>query len=113
MAIRPTKPIFAIRKRNILQQHLIGIDMNTTELIAKVAETAGPSTVDAKKAVEATLSALATAVTEEDKVALISFDTFSVTTPAAHQGVNPTTGAAITIPEKKAVAVTAGAEMAL
>ena len=83
--------------------------MNKTELIAKVAETAGLSKVDAKKAVEATLSAIATAVKAEDKVALIGFGTFSVTTRA----VNPATGAAITIPEKKVVKFKAGAEMAL
>lgn len=87
--------------------------MNKTELIAKVAETAGLSKVDAKKAVEATLSAITTAVKAEDKVALIGFGTFSVTTRAAHQGVNPATGAAITIPEKKVVKFKAGAEMAL
>lgn len=47
--------------------------MNKTELIAKVAETAGLSKVDAKKAVEATLGAIAAAVKSEEKVALIGF----------------------------------------
>ena len=87
--------------------------MNKTELIAKVAETAGLSKADAKKAVEATLGTIATAIKSEDKVALIGFGTFSVATRAAHQGVNPATGASITIPEKKVVQFKAGADMAL
>ena len=74
--------------------------MNKTELIAKVAETAGLSKVDAKKAVEATLGAIAAAVKSEEKVDLIGFGTFSVNTRAAHKGVKPATGANITIPEK-------------
>ncbi|MGN0232928.1 MAG: HU family DNA-binding protein [Bacteroidaceae bacterium] len=87
--------------------------MNKTELIAKVAETAGLSKVDAKKAVEATLGAITAAVKSEDKVTLIGFGTFSVATRAAHQGVNPATGASITIPEKKVVKFKAGADLAI
>ena len=87
--------------------------MNKTELIAKVAETAGLSKVDAKKAVESTLGAIAAAVKSEEKVALIGFGTFSVNTRAAHQGVNPATGATITIPEKKVVKFKAGADLAI
>ncbi len=87
--------------------------MNKTELIAQVAETAGLSKVDAKKAVEATLAAITDAIKKEDKVALIGFGTFSVATRAAHQGVNPATGATITIAEKKVVKFKAGADMAL
>ena len=87
--------------------------MNKTELIAKVAETAGLSKVDAKKAVEATLGAIAAAVKSEENVALLGFGTFSVNTRAAHQGVNPATGATITIPEKKVVKFKAGADLAI
>lgn len=87
--------------------------MNKTELIAKVAETAGLNKVDAKRAVEKTLDAIATAIKNEDKVALIGFGTFSVTTRAAHQGINPATKESITIPEKKVVKFKAGSDMAL
>ena len=87
--------------------------MNKTELIAQVAETAGLSKADAKKAVEATLAAITDALKKEDKVALIGFGTFSVATRAAHQGVTPATGAAITIAEKKVVKFKAGADLAL
>ena len=77
--------------------------MNKTELIAKVAETAGLSKVDAKKAVEATLSAIATAVKDEDKVALIGFGTFSVVEKSARIGLNPRTKEKIEIPARKVV----------
>ncbi|MDD6125956.1 MAG: HU family DNA-binding protein, partial [Paraprevotella sp.] len=56
---------------------------------------------------------IAAAVKSEEKVALIGFGTFSVNTRAAHQGVNPATGAAITIPEKKVVKFKAGADLAI
>ena len=87
--------------------------MNKTELIAKVAETAGLSKVDAKKAVEATLGAIAAAVKSEEKVALIGFGTFSVNARAAHQGVNPASSATRTFREKKVVKFKAGADLAI
>ena len=42
--------------------------MNKTELVAKIAEGAGMSKVDAKKALEATLDAITAAVKAGDKV---------------------------------------------
>ena len=44
--------------------------MNKTELVAKIAEGAGMSKVDAKKALEATLDAITEALTKGDKVQL-------------------------------------------
>lgn len=55
--------------------------MNKTDLIAKIAEGAGLNKVDAKKALKATLEAITGAVKAGDKVALISFGTFSVAKP--------------------------------
>lgn len=45
--------------------------MNKTELINAIAENAGLAKTDAKKALEATLGAIAEAVKKGDKVALI------------------------------------------
>ena len=45
--------------------------MNKTELTAKIAEGAGLTKVDAKKALDATLDAITAAVKAGDKVALI------------------------------------------
>ena len=85
--------------------------MNKTELVAKIAEGAGLSKVDAKKALEATLDAITSAVKKDEKVALIGFGTFSVAKRAARKGVNVLTKKAINIPAKKIVKFKAGADL--
>ena len=87
--------------------------MNKTELVAKIAEGAGLSKVDAKKALEAALEAIGAAVKANDKVALVGFGTFSVAERGARQGINPATKQAITIPAKKVVKFKAGADLSL
>ena len=52
--------------------------MNKTELINAIAENAGLAKTDAKKALEATLGAIAEAVKKGDKVALIGFGNSNV-----------------------------------
>ena len=52
--------------------------MNKTELIAKIAETAGLSKVDAKKALDAAVEAVKDALVAGDKVQLVGFGTFAV-----------------------------------
>ena len=86
--------------------------MNKTELVAKIAEGAGLSKVDAKKALDATLEAIKKAVKKSDKVALVGFGTFSVAKRVARKGINPATKKAITIPAKKVVKFKAGKELA-
>ena len=85
--------------------------MNKTELVAKIAEGAGLSKVDAKKALEATLDAITAAVKGGDKVALIGFGTFSVTKRAARKGINVLTKKTINIPAKKVVKFKAGTDL--
>ena len=87
--------------------------MNKTELIAKIAEGSGLSKVDAKKALEATLEAITTALKADDQVALIGFGTFSTSERPERQGINPATKETITIPAKKVVKFKAGADLAL
>ena len=87
--------------------------MNKTELVAKIAEGAGLSKVDAKKALDAALDAIKKAVKKSDKVALVGFGTFSVAKRGARNGINPATKKAITIPAKKVVKFKAGKELAL
>ena len=87
--------------------------MNKTELIAKIAEGSGLSKVDAKKALEATLEAITTALKADDKVALIGFGTFSTSERPERQGINPATKETITLPAKKVVKFKAGADLAL
>ena len=52
--------------------------MNKTELINAIAENAGLNKADAKKALDATISAISEALKKGDKIALVGFGTFSV-----------------------------------
>ncbi|MCR4921821.1 MAG: HU family DNA-binding protein [Bacteroidaceae bacterium] len=87
--------------------------MNKTELTAKIAEGAGLSKADAKKALDATLAAIAKAVKDGDKVTLIGFGTFAASKRPARKGINPQTKKTITIAAKKVVKFKAGAGLAL
>jgi DNA-binding protein HU-beta len=86
--------------------------MNKTELIAKIAETAGLSKVDAKKALDAAVEAVKDALVAGDKVQLVGFGTFAVKEQPAREGINPATKAKITIPAKKVVKFKPGADLA-
>lgn len=85
--------------------------MNKTEFIATVAEKAGLSKVDAKKAVEAFAGTVSSELKSGGKVALLGFGVFSVLEKAARNGVNPKTKEPIHIPSRKAVKFKAGAEL--
>jgi DNA-binding protein HU-beta len=84
--------------------------MNKTDLVKKIAETAGINGVDAKKALEATTEAIKKAVAAGEKVQLVGFGTFAVKERPARQGVNPRSGEKIEISAKKVVKFSAGAE---
>ena len=86
--------------------------MNKSELVKAIAENAQLSQADAKKALDATLEAIAGAMKEGDKVALVGFGTFSVSERAAREGRNPATGEKMQIAAKKVVKFKAGAELA-
>ena len=65
--------------------------MNKTEFISSVAEKAGLSKADAKKAVDAFIETVSNELKEGGKVALLGFGSFSVTEKSARKGVNPRT----------------------
>lgn len=77
--------------------------MTKTDLIAAIAAGAGISKADAKKALDATTATIADAIKKGDKISLVGFGTFSTSTRAERTGVNPATGAKITIPAKTVV----------
>lgn len=85
--------------------------MNKTELIDKIAEGAGLTKADAKKALEATTAAIKDALVAGDKVALIGFGTFSVNERPSREGINPATKQKITIAAKKVAKFKAGADL--
>jgi DNA-binding protein HU-beta len=86
--------------------------MNKTQLIDAIAEKAGLTKADSKKALEAFVATVGETLAAGDKLALIGFGTFSVTERSARTGRNPQTGKTITIPAKKTVKFKAGAELA-
>ena len=85
--------------------------MNKTELVEKIAAGAGLSKVDAKKALDATVAAIKDALAKGDKIALVGFGTFSVSTRPAREGINPATKQKIKIAAKKVAKFPAGAEL--
>ena len=85
--------------------------MNKTELINAIAEKAGLSKADAKKALDAFVCSVEETLAKGDKLTLFGFGTFSVSEKAARTGINPATKATITIPAKKVAKFKAGAEL--
>ena len=77
--------------------------MTKVELIAAVAEKAGMTKVDAKKAVDAIMDAAKGELKKGGKIALVGFGTMSVATRPERKGRNPRTGKSIKIAAKKVV----------
>lgn len=85
--------------------------MNKTELVNAIAEKAGLSKTQAKDALDAALTAVADALAENDKVAILGFGTFSVVEKGERTGINPQTKQQITIAARKNIKFKAGAEL--
>lgn len=85
--------------------------MNKIELINAVAEKAGMTKVDARKAVDAFIDATKEELKKDGKLALVGFGTMFVTKRPARQGRNPRTGKAIKIAAKNAVRFKAAANL--
>ena len=86
--------------------------MNKAELIDAMAASSGLSKADAKKALDAFIEAVTAALQKGDRVALVGFGSFSVSTRSARKGRNPQTGAEIDIPAKKVVKFKVGNDLA-
>ena len=85
--------------------------MNKAELIDAIAEEAGLSKADAKKALEAFLASIEKTLKKGDKISLVGFGSWSVSEKPAREGRNPKTGETIKIAAKKVVKFKAGAEL--
>ena len=85
--------------------------MNKTDLVNAIAAT-GISKADSKQALDAALDAIAEALKQGDKVALLGFGTFAVTERPARTGINPATKEKIQIEAKKVIKFKPGAELA-
>lgn len=77
--------------------------MNKTDLVNEVAEKAGLSKADSKKALDAVLESISQALANEDKVQLLGFGTFAVVEKPAREGINPRTKEKIQIPARKVI----------
>ena len=82
--------------------------MNKAQLTDAVAAATDSSKAEAGRAVEATLSAIGSALAGGDSVSLVGFGTFNVRHRAARMGRNPQTGASIQIQASKSVGFKAG-----
>ncbi len=82
--------------------------MNKSELIEKVAAGAELNKKAAAAAVNATFDAIAAALAEGDKVAVLGFGTFETRERAARVGRNPQSGDPVDIPASKSPAFKAG-----
>ena len=85
--------------------------MTKAEIVSKVAEEAEISKVAAEKAFEAVIGTITDAFKKGDKLSLVGFGTFSISSRKARKGVNPRTGEAIKIPAKKIPKFSAGATL--
>ena len=74
--------------------------MNKSELVAKIAEGAELTKVQAEKALNSLIATTTAALKAGDKIALVGFGTFSAVTRAARTGRNPQTGKEMKIAEK-------------
>lgn len=85
--------------------------MNKSGLINAIAEKAGLSKTDSKKALDAFVESVTKSLKEEGRVSLIGFGTFLVGNRQARTGINPSTKKPIQIAAKKVVKFKPGTEL--
>jgi len=85
--------------------------MNKTELIAEMADKAGLTKADAKKALDAFIDTTAASLKKGDKISLVGFGSFDVAKRNARTGRNPKTGEPIKIAAKKVVKFRPGSDL--
>lgn len=89
-------------------QYSRGYNMNKSELVDAVAESADLSKASAARAVDAMVDAITKTLKKGDSVALLGFGTFLVRERAARSGRNPRTGETIKISASKVPAFKPG-----
>jgi nucleoid DNA-binding protein len=104
-----------IRIRDVFKSlnpyHQKEIKMTKAELVAKMAESAGITKVQAEKALATFTCAVSCALREKDKVTLVGFGTFSALKRAARTGRNPQTGKPLKIAAKTVGKFTPGKDL--
>lgn len=85
--------------------------MNKTELVEKVAESAGLTKTQAEAAINAFVETITDGLKAGDKITLKGFGTFEVRQREAREGRNPRTGETMTIAASKALAFKASSAL--
>jgi DNA-binding protein HU-beta len=85
-----------------------GQNVNKTELIDRIADSADISKAAAGRALDAAIDAITDSLKQADPVSLVGFGTFTVRDRAARTGRNPQTGAPIHIAAAKVPAFKPG-----
>jgi len=85
--------------------------MNKGELIDKIAKDSKISKVQASNALNSALDGVLSTLKKGNKVTLVGFGTFSVSSRKARTGRNPQTGAPLKIPAKKVTKFVPSAEL--
>ena len=93
------------------EKTLTGEKMNKADLIDRIAAGSNISKVQAATAIDTAVDSITAALKKGDRVALIGFGTFSVSSRKARNGRNPQTGATIKIAARKVAKFSAGAEL--
>ena len=82
--------------------------MNKTELVAAIADQAELSKKDSEKALKAFIDVVTDELKKGEKIQLVGFGPFEVSTRAAREGRNPQTGETMTIEASKSPKFKAG-----
>lgn len=85
--------------------------MNKQDLVNKIAQETGLKKVDAEKALNSFTTAVTHALKGGERVTLVGFGSFSISSRAARKGRNPQTGETITIPATKVPKFKPGKEL--
>ncbi len=85
--------------------------MTKAELVDRVARKTGLSKKASLQAVNAFVGTVSGALARSEKVTLVGFGTFDVTTRKARKARNPRTGQIINVPSKKVPRFKAGTEL--
>jgi len=85
--------------------------MKKADIISRMAEGAGITKAQAKKAMDELLEAVKDGLKDGGRVGFIGFGSFSVAERKARAGRNPKTGEVIQIPESKTVKFTASEKL--
>jgi DNA-binding protein HU-beta len=82
--------------------------MNKAQLIEKISKDAGITKTEANYTLDSFTNAVISALKKGERVSLVGFGTFSVTSRSARNGRNPQTGAIIKIKARKVPKFKAG-----